>query len=182
MGSRTVVDSTKTTAKPGQRLTITATPAPNEAAAAHYYPAIYWYSMLKIPAADQFGGKSSIPARLTQNAWISAMKNTGCVGCHQLGQQSTRTVPAALGTFGLPLEGAGLLGLYSLGLGVPFVLAGVAVGPFLTFFEGFRRHLGTVEKVMGALLVLTGLLFLTGQFTRLSYWFLDTFPGLASFG
>jgi hypothetical protein len=94
-----LVDSTKATAKPGQRLTITATPAPNEAAAAHYYPAIYWYSMLKIPAADQFGGKSSIPARLTQNAWISAMKNTGCIGCHQLGQQSTRTIPAALGTF-----------------------------------------------------------------------------------
>ena len=94
-----LVDSTKTTSKPGQRLTITATPAPNEAAAAHYYPAIYWYSMLKIPAADQFGGKSSIPPRLTQAAWISAMKNTGCVGCHQLGQQSTRTIPAALGTF-----------------------------------------------------------------------------------
>src|SRR5687767_6409605 len=55
--------------------------------------------MLKIPAADQFGGKSSIPARLTQPAWISAMKNTGCIGCHQLGQQSTRTIPAALGTF-----------------------------------------------------------------------------------
>ena len=94
-----LVDSAKTTAKPGQHLTIAATPAPNEAAAAHYYPAIYWYSMLKIPAADQFGGKSSIPARLTQNAWISAMKNTGCIGCHQLGQQSTRTIPAALGTF-----------------------------------------------------------------------------------
>ncbi len=94
-----LVDSTKSTAKPGQRLTITATPAPNEAAAAHYYPAIYWYSMLKIPAADQFGGKSGIPPRLTQTAWISAMKNTGCIGCHQLGQQSTRTIPAALGTF-----------------------------------------------------------------------------------
>src|SRR6187402_417643 len=85
-----LVDSAKATAKPGQRLTITATPAPNEAAAAHYYPAIYWYTMLKIPAADQFGGKSSIPPRLTQAAWISAMKNTGCIGCHQLGQQATR--------------------------------------------------------------------------------------------
>ena len=94
-----LVDSTKTTSRPGQRLTITATPAPNEAAAAHYYPAIYWYSMLKIPSADQFGGKSSIPPRLTQTAWISAMKNTGCIGCHQLGQQATRTIPAALGTF-----------------------------------------------------------------------------------
>ena len=59
-----LVDSAKSTAKPGQRLSITAVVAPNEAAAAHYYPAIYWYSMLKIPAADQFGGKSSIPARL----------------------------------------------------------------------------------------------------------------------
>jgi hypothetical protein len=95
-----LVDSTKATAKPGQRLAIAATPAPNEAAAAHYYPAIYWYSMLKIPEADQFGGKNTgIAARLSQTQWVSAMKNTGCVGCHQLGQQSTRTIPAALGTF-----------------------------------------------------------------------------------
>ncbi|GLQ57539.1 cytochrome c biogenesis CcdA family protein [Devosia nitrariae] len=79
-------------------------------------------------------------------------------------------------------EGAALLGLYSLGLGVPFFLAGIAVGPFLTFFQSFRRHLGVVEKIMGGLLVLTGLLFLTGQFTRLSYWFLETFPVLSQFG
>ena len=80
------------------------------------------------------------------------------------------------------LDGAALLGLYSLGLGVPFLLAGVAIGPFLTFFSGFKRHLGTVEKVMGGLLVITGLLFLTGQFTRISYWFLETFPVLQQFG
>jgi cytochrome c-type biogenesis protein len=79
-------------------------------------------------------------------------------------------------------EGAALLGLYSLGLGVPFLLAGIAIGPFLTFFNSFRRHLGTVEKVMGGLLVVTGLLFVTGQFTRLSYWFLETFPVLSQFG
>ena len=94
-----LVDSAKTTAKPGTRLTIAATPAPNAAAAAHYYPAIYWYSMLKIPAADQFGGKSSIPERLTQQNWLSSVKNIGCIGCHQLGQLSTRTIPATLGTF-----------------------------------------------------------------------------------
>lgn len=80
------------------------------------------------------------------------------------------------------LDGAALLGLYSLGLGVPFLLAGVAIGPFLTFFSGFKKHLGTVEKVMGGFLVLTGLLFLTGQFTRISYWFLETFPVLQQFG
>ncbi|MBD8064351.1 cytochrome c biogenesis protein CcdA [Devosia sp. PTR5] len=79
-------------------------------------------------------------------------------------------------------EGASLLALYSLGLGVPFFLAGIAVGPFLAFFNGFKRHLHTVERIMGALLVVTGVLFLTGNFTRISYWFLETFPGLAQFG
>ncbi|MHA6728788.1 cytochrome c biogenesis CcdA family protein [Devosia sp. A369] len=79
-------------------------------------------------------------------------------------------------------EGAGLLGIYSLGLGVPFFLAGIAIGPFLAFFQGFKKHLQTVERVMGGLLVVTGVLFLTGNFTRLSYWFLETFPVLANFG
>jgi hypothetical protein len=55
-----LVDSAKTTIAPGQRLAIAATPAPSEAAAAEYYPAIYWYSMLHIPPADQFGGMWSI--------------------------------------------------------------------------------------------------------------------------
>jgi cytochrome c-type biogenesis protein len=79
-------------------------------------------------------------------------------------------------------EGAGLLAIYSLGLGVPFLLAGIAIGPFLTFFSNFKKHLGVVEKIMGALLVVTGLLFITGQFTRISYWFLETFPILSNFG
>jgi hypothetical protein len=95
-----LVDSLKATSRPGQIVDISATPAPSAAAAAHYYPAIYWYSMLTIPAADEFGGKAGdIAARLSQRQWIASMKNTGCVGCHQLGQQSTRTVPPSLGTF-----------------------------------------------------------------------------------
>jgi hypothetical protein len=91
-----LVDSAKTMSAPGRQVSITAVPAPNEAAAAHYYPAIYWYSMLKIPGADQFGGKSAIPPEITQTDWLDAMKNNGCVGCHQLGQLSTRTLPSAL--------------------------------------------------------------------------------------
>jgi cytochrome c-type biogenesis protein len=79
-------------------------------------------------------------------------------------------------------QGAALLAVYSLGLGVPFLLAGMAIGPFLTFFQGFKKHLGVVEKVMGGLLVVTGLLFITGNFTRLSFWFLETFPQLSQFG
>src|ERR1051325_1399227 len=94
-----LVDSAKTMSAPGRHVNITATPAPNASAAAHYYPAIYWYSMLQIPAADQFGGKSAIPKDITQRDWIGTLKNQQCIGCHQIGQQSTRTIPASLGTF-----------------------------------------------------------------------------------
>jgi hypothetical protein len=94
-----LVDSPKLRAKPGQHLDLQAVAAPNEAEAAHYYPAIYWYSMMKIPDQSQFGGKSNIPEKLTQVDWLKQMKNIGCVGCHQLGQESTRTIPAQFGHF-----------------------------------------------------------------------------------
>jgi hypothetical protein len=88
-----LVDSPKVRAVPGKILNLKAVIAPNAAAAARYYPAVYWYSMLKIPDTSQFGGKSSIPAKITQSDWINLMKNNGCIGCHQLGQLSTRTFP-----------------------------------------------------------------------------------------
>jgi hypothetical protein len=95
-----LVDSAKTTTAPGRQVNITATPAPTPAAAAEYYPAIYWYSMLKIPAASEFNGTTpGIGKELTQVEWLNGMKNNGCIGCHQLGQKSTRTIPASLGTF-----------------------------------------------------------------------------------
>src|SRR5271155_2916063 len=94
-----LVDSPKVDGEPGKHLNLTAVPAPNDAAAAQYYPAIYWYAMLKIPAADQFGGKSDIPPKVTQQQWLTAIKNQACVGCHQLGQLGTRTIPAAFGNF-----------------------------------------------------------------------------------
>jgi hypothetical protein len=94
-----LVDSPKVDATPGKHLNLTAVPAPNDAAAAQYYPAIYWFSMLKIPAADQFGGKSDIPDKITQADWLTTIKNKACVGCHQLGQLGTRTIPAAFGSF-----------------------------------------------------------------------------------
>jgi hypothetical protein len=94
-----LVDSAKVDATPGQHLSLTAVPASDAAAAARYYPAIYWFAMLKIPDKDQFGGKSDIPENVTQVAWLTTIKNQACVGCHQLGQLSTRTIPAALGTF-----------------------------------------------------------------------------------
>jgi hypothetical protein len=92
-----LVDSPKVDGEPGQQLNLRAVAAPNEKEAAKYYPAAYWYSMMKIPAADQFGGKSDIPANVKQIDWLNLMKNNGCVGCHQLGTLSTRTIPAFFG-------------------------------------------------------------------------------------
>jgi hypothetical protein len=94
-----LVDSPKMRAKPGQTVNHTAVVAPNERAAAHYYPAIYWYTMMKIPPAKDFGGSSDIPKNITRETWIQRMNNTDCVGCHQLGQESTRTIPAQFGHF-----------------------------------------------------------------------------------
>jgi len=94
-----LVDSAKAKARPGAHVNLTAVPAPDEAAAAKYYPAIYWYSMLKLPSADQFGSHSDIGKNITQTRWLDAMKSNGCIGCHQLGQESTRTIPKELGTF-----------------------------------------------------------------------------------
>ena len=94
-----VVDSPKVDAEPGKLLSLRAVPATSEAAAAQHYPAIYWYSMLKIPDESQFGGTSNIPANVTRSLWLTVVKNRSCIGCHQLGQLSTRTIPKSLGDF-----------------------------------------------------------------------------------
>src|SRR2546421_3583231 len=94
-----LVDSPKVQALTGKALPLKAVPAPNEAEAAQYYPAIYWYSMLEIPAASEFGGHTKIPKERTQVDWLKQVKNIGCIGCHQLGQAATRTIPASFGKF-----------------------------------------------------------------------------------
>jgi hypothetical protein len=94
-----LVDSAKVTSGPGRLVNITATPAPTPAAAAHYYPAIYWYSMLRIPSAVDFSAHKDLRENVTQQTFLGQIKNLSCVGCHQLGQLSTRTLPASLGVF-----------------------------------------------------------------------------------
>jgi cytochrome c-type biogenesis protein len=89
---------------------------------------------------------------------------------------------AVAGTEATVARGAGLLAAYSLGLGIPFLLAGFFAGPFIGFMRRFRAHLGTVEKVMGGALVLTGVLFITGNLSAFSYWLLATFPVLGTIG
>jgi cytochrome c-type biogenesis protein len=75
--------------------------------------------------------------------------------------------------------GVRLLFVYSLGLGIPFVLAAVAIGPFLGFLKRFRRHLGRVEMAMGVLLVATGILILTGGLNWFGTWMIENVPALA---
>jgi hypothetical protein len=90
-----LVDSPKVKAAPGKNLNLKAVVAPNEAAAAEYYPAIYWYSMLKIPDKSEFpSGKVK-----SQNEWLNVVKTNGCVTCHQMGNKATRTIPKELGEF-----------------------------------------------------------------------------------
>lgn len=79
-------------------------------------------------------------------------------------------------------EGAVLLTSYSLGIGLPFLLAAFAASAFMGFMARLRRHLGTIEKIMGALLVLTGILFLTGSMADMAYWILEAFPALGRIG
>jgi hypothetical protein len=88
-----LTDSPKLKSEPGKIIDHKAVVAANEAEAAKYYPAIYWYSMMNMPPASDFGGGSDIPKNISLPRWLNGMKNNGCVGCHQLGQLSTRTIP-----------------------------------------------------------------------------------------
>ena len=79
-------------------------------------------------------------------------------------------------------EGALLLAAYSAGLGVPFLLASAFSGAFMRFLSRFRLHMGKVEKAMGGLLVVAGVLFLTGGMQTVAYFLLETFPVLGRLG
>ena len=88
-----LVDSSKVKATPGKTLNLKAVVAPREAAAAQYYPAIYWYSMMKIPDKSEFGGKGKIPEKLTLNRYLNLVKSNGCANCHSIGNRFMRTFP-----------------------------------------------------------------------------------------
>lgn len=79
-------------------------------------------------------------------------------------------------------KGAALLGVYALGIGVPFLLAALLARPFLALMKRFRRHLHRVEQAMGLLLVITGVLFITGSVNEVGFWLQETFPALGRVG
>jgi cytochrome c-type biogenesis protein len=79
-------------------------------------------------------------------------------------------------------RGAGLLAVYSAGLGIPFLLAAFMIERFSELFVRMKRHLANVERAMGVLMVITGIGFLTGAVSNISIWLLETFPALQNFG
>jgi len=86
------------------------------------------------------------------------------------------------GTGETAMRGAALLAVYSAGIGIPFLAAAALAGPFLGLMARMKRHLDLVEKLMGALLVGTGILFLTGSMPQIANWLLSTFPILGQIG
>ena len=99
-----LVDSARVRATPGKLLNLTAVPAPTPRAAADYYPAGYWLSLLRIPAKNEFPGTGPqgngiSPNIKTQQDYIQRVKSGGCLACHQLGNKATREIPKALGSF-----------------------------------------------------------------------------------
>jgi len=100
-----LVDSAKVKAAPGKSVNLTATAAPGPSAAAAYYPAQYWFSLLQLPAAREFPGTGAngngiSESMRSQGEYIRNIVNTdGCTGCHQLGNRATREIPEGLGSF-----------------------------------------------------------------------------------
>jgi len=132
-------------------------------------------------------------ALLTRQARIQARKPVGPWGAYAMGLAfafgwtpcigpilaAILAIAAAKATLA---SGAILLAVYSLGLGLPFVAAAALTPPFAAFAARFRRHLGHVERVTGALLVVTGIAFLTGAMPYASLWLVETFPRLGQIG
>ena len=79
-------------------------------------------------------------------------------------------------------QGVWLLFVYSLGLGIPFIGAALAIRPFMSFMKRFRHYMGAMEKTMGGLLIITGILFITGSMNVIAFWLLETFPTLGRIG
>ena len=99
-----LVDSAKARSAPGRTLNLTAVVAPNERAAAQYYPAGYWFSLIQVPGRSEFpgtgpDGNGISPDVPSQAAWIRSLKSGGCTACHALGNKATREIPPELGEF-----------------------------------------------------------------------------------
>ena len=81
-----------------------------------------------------------------------------------------------------PARGTTLLGIYALGLGIPFLLSAIFIERSIGLMNRLKRHMGVIERLSGVLLIAVGVLLLTGWMGVISYWLLETFPALAAIG
>jgi len=142
---------------------------------------LHFLGVFRIPILDREArldagdrGGSALGAYLLGLAF--AFGWTPCIG-PQLGAILSLAASEASVT-----RGTVLLGVYAAGLGIPFLLAAVFIQRAMGVMNRLKRHMGLIEKVMGALLVAVGLALLTGAFSAFSYWLLETFPSLATLG
>jgi hypothetical protein len=115
-----LVDSPKVQSAPGKTINLTAVIAPSARAAAEYYPAGYWFSLIRVPEKSEFpgnapGGNGINPNVKSQPEWIRLVKSGGCTACHQLGTKGTREMPK--GTRHVPQLGGGMGPPHSVGTG-----------------------------------------------------------------
>ena len=90
-----LVDSPRVKTTPGSMVNLRAVIAPTPAQAAEYYPAIYWFSLLRVPEKSEF----PLEKITSQGAWLNIIKTGACQSCHALGTKGMRTVPKELGGF-----------------------------------------------------------------------------------
>jgi streptogramin lyase len=104
-----LVDSPKQDARPGATLNLVSVVAPDAHAAAQYYPAGYWFSLLHVPEANVFPGTGPqgngfSESMLNQAQYLRIVKSGACLACHQLGSKGTREIPPSLGKFNSSFE------------------------------------------------------------------------------
>lgn len=140
-----------------------------------------------------FLGVFRIPLLLREARFQTKQTKSGPVGAFVMGLAFAFGWTPCIGPILMPIismaagsdtvwTGASMLAVYSLGLGVPFLIAAVFSAGFMSALASMRIHLGVVEKIIGVLLILAGLAFITGQMQNVSNWIIDTFPFLLELG
>ncbi len=159
----------------------------------HYLEVLRWVAAIAIIIMGlHFLGVFRI-AFLYREARVEVAKPKGLFGAYIMGLAFAfgwtpclgpilAAILAVAGSEADVTRGMILLAIYSAGLGIPFILAAAALGPFAVLMKRMRGALGVIEKIMGAFLVLTGLGFAFGWLGLFANWIIETFPGLSTLG
>lgn len=142
---------------------------------------LHFLHVIRIPLLDRTArlGVSEKPASLIGAYAIGLAFGFGWSPC--VGPVLT-TILLMAGAEDSAAEGAKLLFVYSLGIGVPFLIAALFASAFMRALARFKSRLGLVEKIMGAFLVIAGVLIVTGQMSTIAFWLIETFPTLGKIG